>query len=201
MITAFNNLSLDDMPDELWRDVNGYKGIYNISNYGRIKSLKRIDCKGQHRKERILKQSLDSDRYPLITLSKERIRRTLKPHRLVAFAFIENALGLTDVNHKDGNKLNNHVSNLEWCTNKENVAHAVEMGLKKTMKGTHNKGCILSEKQVLYIFCSHKTNMELSKEFRVSPLAINRIRIGKTWGHLTGKEYIQKYPSFPLRQK
>lgn len=102
-----------NMQKEIWKDIKGYEGIYRISNTGKIWSCKRkIE----------MKQKL-SKGYLLIGLYKEGIQKTFSVHRLVSKAFIENPLDKKEVNHIDENKINNKVSNLEWCTSKENANH------------------------------------------------------------------------------
>lgn len=112
--------------EENWKDIKGYEGLYQISNTGRVKSFKRLGTP-----ERIRKQHLDRYGYPKLNLFKERIGKTKKTHRLVAEAFIPNPENKETVNHIDGNKENNHVSNLEWATHEEQVIHAMENGLYK----------------------------------------------------------------------
>lgn len=99
--------------DEIWKDIDGYKGLYQISNKGRVKSL----YKGS---ERILKPCDDGHGYYHIILCNDGVSKTFKLHRLVAQAFIPNLENKPQVNHKDENKLNNCVDNLEWSTAKEN---------------------------------------------------------------------------------
>ena len=96
------------MKKEYWKPVVGYEGLYEVSNWGRVKSLK-------FGKEKILKQSIRHGYYS-VGLSKNGIVKTYQVHRLVAEAFIDNTDNLTQVNHKDENKLNNNVDNLEWCS-------------------------------------------------------------------------------------
>ena len=103
---------------EEWRDVVGYEGLYEVSNIGRVKSL--IDNHGKPR-EKNLKQYLNHKGYLIVKLYKECDRKTCKVHRLVANAFIPNPSNLKCVNHKDENKTNNCVDNLEWCDNKYNI--------------------------------------------------------------------------------
>lgn len=139
----YNNLSLEDFQNENWLPINGYDGVYNISNLGRIKILKRVYYRYQKLmgtvaipvKEKILKQSLTSRGYCFVFLAKkagEVKRRSFLVHRLVAETF----LGKSDltVNHIDAKKTNNCVENLEWMTMRENVQAAYKMGIHKNTR-------------------------------------------------------------------
>lgn len=101
---------------EIWRDIQGYEGLYQVSNYGRVKSL----CAGRWHTEMIRKAVPDKDGYLTVVFKKDNKVSCYKIHRLVASAFISNPNNLPHINHKDENKTNNHVSNLEWCTAKYN---------------------------------------------------------------------------------
>ncbi len=117
---------------EVWKDIKGYEGLYQVSNLGRVKSLERFkDNNGGKVKvsERIMRISVDTVGYNIICLTKNSKRKTHKIHRLVAEAFIPNLENKREVNHKDGNKQNNNVKNLEWATRKENMRHAYKTGL------------------------------------------------------------------------
>lgn len=118
---------------EIWKDIIGYEGLYQISNLGNIKALEKSVWNGQgyiHFPEIIRKPNPDKDGYLNITLSNCGKVKTYKIHRLVAEMFIPNLKNKPQVNHKDGNKTNNCADNLEWCTNQENQQHAYRTGLK-----------------------------------------------------------------------
>lgn len=100
---------------EIWKDVVGYEGLYQVSNMGRVKSFCQ-STKFHKQKEFILKPSLINTGYEVVTLYSKEKRKKFQIHRLVATAFIPNPNNLPCVNHKDENKVNNCVSNLEWCT-------------------------------------------------------------------------------------
>ena len=111
-----NNKKIVNLENEIWKDIRGYEGIYKISSYGRVWSLKR---KGVV-KEKILSQTYNNNGYLRISLNKNNKSKSILVHRLVAQSFIPNPNNLPCVNHKDENKLNNQVDNLEWCTHKYN---------------------------------------------------------------------------------
>ena len=104
---------------EEWKDIADYEGIYQVSNLGRVKSL----GNNKSRQEKILKLQLHRTGYLLVKLCKEGKKRNYKVHRLVAQAFIPNPDNKSQVNHRDENKSNNKVENLEWMTCKENINH------------------------------------------------------------------------------
>lgn len=122
------------MPTEIWKDIDGYVGQYQVSNYGRVRSLDRDivirSCSNytRHVKGRILALTKDKDGYLIVGLGKERRRVS----RIVAQAFIDNPKNYEQVNHINGIKEDNSVWNLEWCTNTYNQEHAYLIGLKKT---------------------------------------------------------------------
>lgn len=123
------------MPKEIWKDIVGYEGKYQISNYARVKSLKRKrPGDGYILKERLLKPGLMKVGYYSVALWKNCKQKTFHIHRLVAKYFIPNPKGKREVNHIDGNKTNNLLSNLEWVTPKENCRHAQKTGLVKNRK-------------------------------------------------------------------
>lgn len=115
---------------EEWKDIKGYEGIYQVSSYGRVRSLDRIvERKGKGDffiKGRVLTQSDDTNGYMKVSLTKHDQKRTFKVHRLVAIHFLDNPNNLPCVNHKDENKLNNNVDNLEWCTKAYNNSYGTK---------------------------------------------------------------------------
>lgn len=117
----------------VWKDIEGYEGLYQVSDTGEVRGLDRKTTGNRHRtiKGTVLKKGKTTTGYWLVVLSKDGKSKTHKVHRLVAKAFIENPLGKPNVNHIDNNPLNNNVSNLEWCTQSENVAHAYRIGAHK----------------------------------------------------------------------
>ena len=109
--------------EEIWKDIDGFEGLYQISNYGRIKSLGRPG-KGYGDKytvDRIIKDIRCTNGYRSAFLNKNGVRHVRLVHRLVAMAFIENPNNLPQVNHKDEDITNNRADNLEWCTPKYNA--------------------------------------------------------------------------------
>ena len=116
---------------EVWKDIKGYEGLYRISNMGRVKSLERTARNNIHGGERTIKESILSPTdnghgYMLVGLKKDCKRKNHYVHRLVAEHFVENPLQNLYVNHLDYDKSNNKATNLEWCTQGENIAHSNE---------------------------------------------------------------------------
>lgn len=106
--------------EEIWKEIDGYNGMYKVSNIGRVKSVARKDSKGRFVKERILKLGRDSNGYLQAHLWKEGGQKCFLVHRLVAKAFIPNPNNLTDINHISEIKADNNINNLEWCDKKYN---------------------------------------------------------------------------------
>jgi len=190
-LTAGRNNSLVDLPGEIWAPVIGYEGFYEVSTYSRIKSLERVDCRGQHRKQLILLQSFDKDGYFIITISKNRVKQTARPHRLSAAIWIPNPLNLPEVNHKNGIKRDCHISNLEWNTNVDNIRHAESIGLRKSAGDTNPSG-ILTDKQAIKIYNSKESYKRLSEKYGISVSAIGHLKCGYTWSSITGHKNSRK---------
>lgn len=111
---------------ELWKDIPSYEGLYQASDKGRIKSLNHIRKNGTNKyiqKGKILKFNKNHSGYYQVRLTKNGIAKTHRVNRLIALTFLENPLNKKTVNHKNGNKLDNRVDNLEWATQKEQAIH------------------------------------------------------------------------------
>lgn len=106
---------------EQWRPIEGYEGLYEVSNLGKVRSLDRIDCTGRRLKGKILIPLMMKNGYLSVFLCKEGKAKHFLIHRLVAQAFILNPEGLKEINHKDEDKTNNLVDNLEYCDRKYNM--------------------------------------------------------------------------------
>jgi hypothetical protein len=164
---------------ENWKDVSGFEGKYQVSDVGNIRSL---DRHGKHRDGGLrvyygkllapIKQNKNSD-YVRVKLC----GKLSLVHRVVASAWVANPNNLPQVNHKDGNKTNNHPSNLEWCSPRENIHHAIESGL---IKGAYNFK--FSQKEIDSIIDMRnngKSFREISRHHYCDPSTISKILNGE----------------------
>lgn len=131
---------------EIWKDIKGYEGLYQVSNLGNVKCLERIlptknqygICSTRKIKEKILnpyrRNAKRGDNHLVVCLYKNNIKKLCFVHRLVAIAFISNSNNYPCINHIDGNPLNNNINNLEWCTIQMNTQHAYDIGLQTPTK-------------------------------------------------------------------
>jgi hypothetical protein len=132
-LLPYQNLSLDDMQGEIWKDIQGYDGYYQVSNFGRIKSLSRDVFNGMGyylKKEKILKSALSNHGYQAVTLYIQNVSKQFLVHRLVATAFVKNMLNKEKVIHIDFIKNNNNSNNLEWVSSLE--SNCYQMSNKKS---------------------------------------------------------------------
>jgi hypothetical protein len=176
--------------DEEWKDITGYEGLYQISNRGKVKSFHR-SVNGS-----IIKNHVDSGGYLFIQLKcKNKLTKHFSIHRLVALHFIENLNNKPQVNHKDGNKTNNHVDNLEWVTSKENIQHSIQTGLtdisRKSVKETCSKPILQYSKDNIFIK-EYVSIIEAATENNLSIANISRCCNNK-YGYKTCGGFIWKF--------
>lgn len=134
---------------EQWQDIPNYDGKYQISNYGRVKSVTRMAWNGHSYREipeKILKQRKWNGRYWQVKLSKNGKVNTFYVHRLVGQAFVEGYEKGLVINHKDNNGFNNYFGNLEWISQKDNVNHAWDIGACETVREAAKKQCLINFK-------------------------------------------------------
>lgn len=176
----------------IWKNITGYEGLYQISDTGLVKSLKRT-CNSKNGKlrivpEKILTPKLDKDGYLVLHLSKNNKRWYISIHRLVGLNFISNVFNFPEINHKDGNKLNNNVNNLEWCTTKKNVQHSFDIGLNIPKKGSKRAMSKMTEEKVIEVRNRYKNeNISLkilSKDYNICAQTLHSIINRKTWKHV-----------------
>ena len=157
--------------------IEGYDG-YLVSKEGEVWS---------ERSNKLLSLFPDSNGYLLCNLYRDGKRKLCKIHRLVALTFIPNPENKPQVNHIDGNKLNNHIDNLEWASAKENTNHAWNSGLSKSISGSARTDSKLTEEDVLYIRTNYIPKSPdfggraLAKKFNVVPSVISNVVNGKTY--------------------
>lgn len=124
-----------EIPEEIWKPVVGYEGLYEVSSWGRVKDMKF---------NRVYKVDFSSNRHKMVVLTRGFESQQYMVHRLVAEAFIPNPEGLPIVNHIDGIKCHNNVENLEWVNHQQNTEHALMMGLRQKgfKNGKGNNGSV-----------------------------------------------------------
>ena len=158
---------------EIWKDIEGFEGKYQISNKGNVRN-----------NTKLMVPQKTKFGYLKIRLSKNNIAKGYFMHRLVAKSFISNPNNKPQVNHKNGDKLNNTADNLEWMTQAENNKHAYDAGLKPNKIGTNNSNCKLTEADVINIRNSNKSPKELAVIYNMSRNNIVDILNKKRWSHI-----------------
>ncbi len=175
-----------DINKEFWLDIKKYEGIYKISSFGRILSLSRKSFNGRTLFEKILKCSTDRDGYIIVYLFDNfGKKKNYKVHRLVAEYFIENKLSFPQVNHRDCNKKNNIVTNLEWVDDKTNKSHFSLSGHK--LKGEEISNSKLKNNDILQIrelYKNKTSQIEIAKKFNINQNTVCKIIRRKIWRHV-----------------
>lgn len=184
MLTEYFNIN------EFWLPIRGYESLYEVSNWGRIKSLEKVILYSNGRRylyeEKILKLN-PSNGYKTISLVKDKAKLTHMVHRLVAIAFKENPLNKPFVNHEDGDRSNNYYLNLNWSTNSENQLHSYNILGNKSVMGENNGASKLKKNDVLTIRELHLTGIsqsQLGRLFSVCQESIRKIIYKETWAHV-----------------
>lgn len=165
-------------PAERWRWVPGYEGLYLVSDMGRVMSVPRKVVHGPNT-GRVLKQTYCGSGYLRVSLCSKGASKAFSVHRLVAEAFIPNPDEKPQVNHKDGNKSNNVLANLEWVTASENTIHSYRYLPRKAFSHFHPKK--LTPMQAKKIRESKGTAASVAKQFGISDVMVLKIRKGKCW--------------------
>lgn len=183
--------------NEIWKDIKGYEGFYQISNFGNVRSLDRkIKYKNNYRLfyGRNLIKIVDTKGYYFVNLKKNSHNEIKRIHRLVAEAFIENPNKFPCINHIDGNKQNNHIDNLEWCSYKHNINEAFRLGLNRyTHKENfkyENKKKIIQYDLNFNIVKKWESICEAARKTNISQSNISRCCNNK---QKTAKKYIWKF--------
>jgi NUMOD4 motif-containing protein/HNH endonuclease len=171
---------------EMWRPAAGFEEYYEVSDHGRVRRIK--PAKGALL-GRCLKPKPTYKGYLLVNLSIGAKMHKKSIARMVAKTFLPNPENKPEVNHKDGNKKNNRVRNLEWATTKENANHAVRAGLRLGPRGILHGDCKLTEIQVLEIREKAKTRKhgfvsKTAREYGVSHQLISAIIHRRIWKHI-----------------
>lgn len=174
---------------EIWVPVTGYELYYEVSNFGRVKSLNRPDGGNQYNQSFILKATLLKTGYFQVCLVINKVKKKQSVHRLVISAFLSNPSNKPQVNHIDGIKKNNHISNLEWCTPSENGLHAYKTGLSVSLglSGEENHSCTHTKEQVLKIknlLTQGIAMKDIAKIHGFNREYVKAIKYGKCWAWL-----------------
>jgi hypothetical protein len=179
---------------ELWKDIQGYEGLYQVSNLGRVKSLPKYVKTGKGGKgkryipENLLTPCKKENNYFFVALAKDGIKNCHYLHRLVALAFIPNPENKPQVNHLKSDKSDNRASELEWSTRNENLLHSFREGTHKPMRGTISPKAKLNDEKVYSIKETYSNGgisiRKLALEYGVHHSVIDGIIHGKRWPHV-----------------
>ena len=181
-----------------YRNVVGYEDSYIVTDTGNVYSLPRkiYNGKGYYEyKGKKMKQVLNHKGYPCVYLSKNGKDKYMSVHRLVAMAFIPNPNNLPQVNHKNGNKIDNRVGNLEWCTNSENQLHAWNLGLQKVSgkAGRPKKKVLQIDQKTGNVVAEYNSISEAAKSVGVKTASNIGACCRNGYGRKTIKGYMRKF--------
>lgn len=190
-LVLLNNQSMETNVVEIWKDIPGFEEYYEASYSGQIRSKPRLSYNGRtfgQRVERIKKWNKVKGGYYQTPLCTPDVKKPFYVHRLVASAWIPNPDNKPFINHKDGDKGNNSVPNLEWCTRSENVLHAYRTGLMSN-QGIKHPQAKLTEQDVLNIrerYAKGESSYKIfnSGDYDMSYTNIKDIIAKRTWSHI-----------------
>lgn len=171
---------------EEWRPIPNYEDLYLVSNLGRVRSLDRkMRSKKIYwriKKGKVLKACKHLDGYCVVRLCRDAVQIDYGIHRLVALAFLDNKENKLEVNHKNGNREDNRLVNLEWVTPKENMYHSCH--ILRNGRHTAAKLTIEEVKQIIKLYLNGMSAIEIAQMFNVTQGSIRRIYNRQTWKHV-----------------
>lgn len=177
--------------DEIWLPVLGYGDAYSVSSLGRVMRTSPRNIYRRPTGSRAkpftptpVKAFKTRGGYMQVRIGPSGAQESARVHRLVACAFLPNPLNLHDVNHIDGDKTNNTVSNLEWVSRRDNVLHAMRLGMLKHPRGELAFSAKLSEKDVLAIRCDTRIQRLIAADYGVDQTLVSMIKLRKIWTDL-----------------
>lgn len=191
-----NHISVDNLFGEIWKDIIGYEGFYQVSNLGRIKTLDRVKefpngVKHIIRREAIMKLKTTNFGYITVSLYNHSAKKSKNyfAHKLVLIMFSTNPENKLEGNHKNGIKSDNTLENLEWCTRAENNRHAIETGLLVARKGSEVYNAKLNEEKIALIRRFYRRfpktkQRDFSKRIEICHKQLNSILKNRTWKHV-----------------
>lgn len=167
--------------NEIWKDIPGYVGFYQVSNYGRVRSRNRITRHNRQLKGKLLKQKVSKTGYKYVTLQKDRISKCMRVHCIVMLVFIGKRPCNHDIHHIDNNKSNNSLVNLVYMPNKD---HQLTINRPK---GVRNGNAKLNSDKIIKIrslYNSGYSQRAIAKIFNISQGTTHQIVTRKTWNHV-----------------
>lgn len=183
-----------DSETEIWIQAKGFEGWYEVSNFGRIKRLPRLsknsrnDSYKKYNEKILSTKNSTNGRYLNVKLTVNGITKTIQVHRLILESFIPNLENKKEVNHKDGNKKNNKLENLEWVTSSENKIHAIKNNLikyafgEKVSKAKLNNNTVKEIKK--YLKNKSMLQKDIARKFGITEKMVTDINTGRTWSKI-----------------
>lgn len=186
----------ESMEVEIWKDIEGYEGLYQVSNLGRVRSCDKIVKSPRQasyfKNGRVLSQYLNRSGYMYICLSKDGVHKTLRVHRLVALAFVNNHNGMQYINHKDENKANNKASNLEWCDQEYNINYGTRNERASRTERDKLGRCVGQYSNDGVLICKYPSVKDAEEAVGVHGSCIRQCATMKEYKAHNGKYYRRK---------